>query len=57
MCEQNSCLQNRNIREAPHPELSLLRSRFLGSLIFLESEFGLCLETNETAFPVDSNLQ
>lgn len=56
MCKQSFCLQDRNIRETPHPELSLLGSKFLGSFIFLDSEFGHCLKVNETAFPVDSNL-
>jgi hypothetical protein len=28
MCDHSSCLQNRNFREAPHPELSFLRSTF-----------------------------
>jgi hypothetical protein len=51
MCEQSSCLQSRNIRETLHPELSLLRSRFWGSFIFLVSEFGRCFKVNETAFP------
>ena len=30
---------------------------FFGSFIFLDSEFGLCLKINETAFPVVSILQ